>query len=154
MPAVPDGHQGGERLLHKSADGDDLSALVPGAEQLGRIGDGEVRPARLQDLQRRGRVRRGDDPDVQAGPLELAVGLRGVDRGVVGVGEVVQDDRERLQVLAGARAGFRLLAARAEGDGGEHRESERGGEAAGHGPPGRVRGAQGSKRRSATAKAP
>ena len=94
-----------------------VGALVAGEQQLRLVGDGEVGLAGLQQLERRGRIGRRLERDVEPRPRERAGLLRRVEAGVVGVREVVEHARRNGSVRAapaGARAGLGLLAAGGE----------------------------------------
>ena len=65
-------------------------------QHLGLVGDREVGLAGGDQLDRRRRVGRRADADVEAGFLEVAELLRHVDPGVVGVGVEVERQAERL----------------------------------------------------------
>ena len=91
--------------------------------------------------------------DVEAGVGVRAGLLRGVDAGVVRVGEVVEHHAERLGRAGAPGAGLLLLAAGGERGGQEAEQDERE-QASDHGPPGSVRGVQSTTRRSSSAQAP
>ena len=110
-----------QRRLHERADRDELGALGARQQQLGLVGDREVGPARR--------------PAASAAPtgptacaactssaacLNSPVADRGVDAGVVGVGEVVEDEVDALGAAASPVGSFALAA------GGEAEREQRG----------------------------
>ena len=126
---LADGDDRRQRLLHERPDRDDLDALRAGEQQLGLVGDRQVGLAGGQQLQRRRRVRRRARRDVELRRLELAGVDRRVDAGVVGVGQVVQDEVDALRRAAAGR--LLLLAAGGEpgrAEGGEQRRCRRQGD--------------------------
>ena len=98
----------GERLLDDRGHAHHAEALVARAEHLGLVRDREVHAPRRHLLDRRGRVGRLADLHVEAGLLEVATRLRGVDAGVVGVREVVE---HQLDALGAGRLEHVLLLA-------------------------------------------
>ena len=92
-----DRHDRGQRLLDDRRDRHQRLALVAGEQHLGLVGDRDVDLAGREQLQRQRRVGRHLDVDVETGLLEVALGQRLVDADVVGVGEPVEHQRQRLR---------------------------------------------------------
>ena len=154
--AVPsDRHQRRQRLLHERADGDELRrpCRARAAARARRRSRGRPCPASSSFSGADGSgggVISTSRPAVRV----LAGRLRGVDAGVVGVGEVVEHERRAARGAAG-RAGARAPPSRRRRR--ARRRAGRAGrreQASGHGPPGSVRGVQSTTRRSSSAQAP
>src|SRR3954454_12747561 len=85
-----------ERRADERADGNDMQSLRPRAQDLGLVRDGKVDAPGGDLLERRRGIGGLADLQVEAGLLEVARGLPGIDRRVVGVREVVEHQLERL----------------------------------------------------------
>ena len=114
--AVGQRDQRGQRLLHERADRDQVvGALVARQQQLRLVGDHDVGAARRAAASAARDGSGGALMSTSRPARSYSPGrLRGVDAGVVGVGEVVEHEPQRLGfALRASRAGLALLAAAA-----------------------------------------
>ena len=118
-------HDRGERLLDDRRDGHQGKVAVAREHHLGLVGHRRVYLARGQQLERARGIRRHLDVNAEARPREIALGQGLVDPHMVGVGEPVEHQRQRLG--APSRRGDRLvlLAARREQHTGEGHSEQR-----------------------------